>query len=194
MSMKAEKVLKPRSVLPGSTLAVVSPASYPQPERVERAIAALEKQGYSVKRGEHLVSRTSPYFAGSSAERLADLHAAFADPEVDGIICSRGGYGANYLLEGLDLELVRANPKPLLGYSDLTALQTWMLDQVGLVSFQGPMLSADFAREDGVDLPSFSKVLAGECVAYGPPEGLRTLRSGKTSGVLYGGCLSILVA
>ena len=194
MAMNAVPLLKPRAVLPGSTLAVISPASYPQLEKVERAIAVLEECGYRVKRGEHLLSRMAPYFAGSAEERLADLHAAFADPEVDGIVCSRGGYGSNYLLDGLDLDLVRANPKPLLGYSDLTTLQTWMLDQAGLVGFQGPMLSGDFARENGVDRSILNKVLAGECVAYGAPEGLRTLRPGKASGVLYGGCLSILAA
>ena len=194
MSMNAVPLLKPRAVLPRSTLAVISPASYPQLEKVERAIAVLEEQGYRVKRGEHLLSRMEPYFAGSSAERLADLHSAFADPEVAGIVCSRGGYGSNYLLEGLDLELVRANPKPLLGYSDLSTLQTWLLDRVGLVGFQGPMLSGDFARENGVDLSILSKVLSGDRVTYGASEGLRTLRPGKASGVLYGGCLSILVA
>src|SRR5664279_1842479 len=116
MSMKSVPILKPRAVLPGATLAVISPASYPQVEKVERAIAVLEEQGYRVRRGQHLLSRMAPYFAGRSDERLADLHAAFADPEVAAIVCSRGGYGSNYLLEGLDLDLVRANPKPLLGY------------------------------------------------------------------------------
>jgi muramoyltetrapeptide carboxypeptidase len=194
MLTKSVPLLKPRAVPPGSTLAVVSPASYPQVEKVERAIAVLEEQGYRVKRGRHLLSRLAPYFAGSAEDRLADLHWAFADPEVAGIICSRGGYGSNYLLEGLDLELVRANPKPLLGYSDLTTVQTWLLDQVGLVSFQGPMLSGDFAREEGVDHVILNKVLSGEGVSYGASEGLRTLRPGTASGVLYGGCLSILVA
>ena len=131
MSMKSLPLLKPRAVTPGATLAVISPASYSQVEKVERAIAVLEGQGYRVKRGEHLLSRMAPYFAGSAEQRLADLHSAFADPQVAGIVCSRGGYGSNYLLEGLDLDLVRANPKPLLGYSDLTTLQTWLLDQVG---------------------------------------------------------------
>jgi len=194
MSMKSVPLLKPRAVTPGATLAVVSPASYPQEGKVERAIAVLEGQGYRVKRGKHLMSKMMPYFAGSTEERLADLHSAFADPEVAGIVCSRGGYGSNYLLEGLDLDLVRANPKPLLGYSDLTTLQTWLLDQVGLAGFQGPMLSGDFARENGVDLAILNKVLSGERVSYGTSEGLRTLRPGKASGVLYGGCLSILVA
>src|SRR4051812_17258355 len=98
MAIRGVPLLKPRAVLPGATLAAISPASFPQLEKVERAIAVLEEFGYQVKRGEHLLSRAAPYFAGSAEERLADLHAAFADPEVDGIVCSRGGYGSNYLL------------------------------------------------------------------------------------------------
>ncbi len=186
--------VKPPAVLEGSTIAVVSPASHPQPERIERAIATLEALGYKVKRGEHLMSKRKPYFAGSVAERLADLHAAFADEEVAAIICSRGGYGSNYLLSGLDLEVVRRNPKPFFGYSDLSALQSVFLDRAGLVAFHGPMLSADFAEANGFDLPSFQEVLTGASVSYGATEGLRTLRTGCASGVLAGGCLSIVTA
>lgn len=186
--------VKPPAVLDGSTIAVISPASHPQPERIERAIATLEALGYKVKRGDHFLSKHKPYFAGSVAERLADLHAAFADEEVAGIICSRGGYGSNYLLSGLDLDIVRSNPKPFFGYSDLSALQSVFLDRAGLVAFHGPMLSADFAESNGFDLPSFQGVLTGASVSYGAAEGLRVLRAGRASGVLAGGCLSILTA
>jgi muramoyltetrapeptide carboxypeptidase len=187
-------ILKPPAVALGSMIAVVSPASHPQPERIERAIAALEAHGFRIWRGEHLLAKCKPYFAGTTAERLADLHAAFADDEVAAILCSRGGYGSNYLLSGLDLELVGRNPKPFFGYSDLSALQTRLLDQIGLVAFHGPMLSADFAKVNGVDLVSFLTVLAGECASYGSAEGLRVLRPGTAKGILYGGCLSILTA
>ncbi len=194
MASNPASILKPPTVNPGCTIAVVSPASHPQPERIERAIAMLEGLGYRVKRGLHLLSKAKPYFAGTAEERLEDLHAAFEDVEVAAIICSRGGYGSNYLLRGLDLELIRRNPKPLFGYSDLTALQTWLLDEVGLTGFYGPMLSGDFAAEDGVDLMSFRAVLAGDRVKYGSAQGLRTLRPGTATGILYGGCLSILTA
>ena len=194
MGAYAGSSVKPAAVLEGSTIAVISPASHPQPERIERAIGTLEALGYKVKRGEHLLSKRKPYFAGSVAERLADLHAAFADEEVAAIICSRGGYGSNYLLSGLDLEVVRRNPKPFFGYSDVSALQSVFLDRAGLVTFHGPMLSADFAEVNGFDLPSFQGVLTGATVSYGAAEGLRVLRTGRASGVLAGGCLSILTA
>ena len=127
-------------------------------------------------------------------ERLLDLHAAFADPNIRAIICSRGGYGSNYLLERLDLDLIRANPKPLLGYSDMTCIQTWLLDQVGLPAFHAPMAAADFSLKDGVDQASLLAALSGEQWSVGKTAGLRILRPGKATGVLYGGCLTLLAA
>jgi muramoyltetrapeptide carboxypeptidase len=126
--------------------------------------------------------------------RLDDLHHAFADDETRAIFCSRGGYGANYLLDELDLDLIAESEKPLIGYSDLTALQMWLLDQIQLPAFYGPMLSADFAREDGVHLPSLQAALAGRPYTVGAAEGLRAMQPGRAKGTLYGGCLSILVA
>jgi muramoyltetrapeptide carboxypeptidase len=150
--------------------------------------------GYDAVAAEHAYGKHPPYFAGTVAERLADLHRAFADPAVAAIICARGGYGSNYLLEGLDLDLIRAHPRPLFAYSDHTAVQTWLLDQTGLVAFYGPMAAADFAAENGVHLESFNQAISGCLVRAGAAEGMRVLRPGRARGVLYGGCLSILTA
>ena len=125
---------------------------------------------------------------------MLDLHAAFLDPEVRAILCARGGYGSNYLLERLDLDIIRANPKPLLGYSDITCLQSWLLDQLGLPVFHAPMVSADFALRGGVDRGSLLAALGGELWALGKRDGMRVLRPGKASGVLYGGCLTLMAA
>jgi muramoyltetrapeptide carboxypeptidase len=81
-----------------------------------------------------------------------------------------------------------------LGYSDITSLQTWLLDEIGLPSFHGPMISADFASPDGVHLPSFQAALSGQPYTVGAAEGLRILRPGKAEGTLYGGCLTLLAA
>jgi muramoyltetrapeptide carboxypeptidase len=126
--------------------------------------------------------------------RLSDLHQAFADDEIRAIFATRGGYGSNFLLEGLDLDLIAEGAKPFFGYSDLTALQLWLLDQIQLPAFHGPMLSADFAREDGVHLASLQAALSGQPYSVGAAEGLRPLKPGSVRGTLYGGCLSILVA
>ena len=185
-------MLKPAAVSPGARVAVVAPASNAKPERIELGLAALRKRGFDAVAGAHALGKEPPFFSGTVAERLDDLHQAFADPAVRAIICTRGGYGSNYLLEDLDLDLVRANPKPFFGYSDLTTVQTWLLDQLGLVGFHGPMVAADFYREGGVHEPSFEAALSGGIVAVGAEKGLRILKPGRAQGVVYGGCLSIL--
>lgn len=187
-------VLKPAPIAQGARIAVIAPASSAKLERVDRGIAALRARGFDVVEGPHLRGRSPQYFAGTVEERLADLHWAFSDQEVGAIICSRGGYGSNYLLESLDLELIQSNPKPFLAYSDMTVLQTWILDRTGLVSFHGPMAAADFYREDGVHEESLEAALSGNTFEVGPDEGLRMLKPGVAEGQLYGGCLSMLVS
>lgn len=181
---------------PGARLAVVSLASSANPERVHLGVEALQRLGYAPQIFPTALGRSAPYFSGTPAERLADLHRAFADPTIDAILCTRGGYGSNYLLEGLDLELIRSHTKPFLAYSDYTAIQTWMLDQTGVPVFHGPMVAADFATafaaDSGVDLPSFQAALSSQAYVLGPAAGLRPLRSGTARGILYGGCLSLL--
>ena len=178
----------------GSRVAVISPASYPQPDRLAKGVEALGHLGFLPSVGRQALSKADHYFAGSAQARLEDLHAAFLDPAVGAIFCSRGGYGSNYLLGGLDLGLVREHPKPFIAHSDMTCIQTWLLDQIGLVSFHGPMVAGDFAAPDGVDEPSLQAALGGERFFLGEPSGLRTLIPGKATGVLYGGCLTLLAA
>jgi len=187
-------LLKPRAVPGDAVVAVVSPASTPQVDRVERGLAALRALGYQPQGSEHLLARGPLYFAGTREMRLSDLHHAFADDEVRAIFATRGGYGSNYLLEELDLDLIAEGPKTFFGFSDLTAPQLWLLDQIQLPAFHGPMLSADFAREDGVHLASLEAALTGKPYTVAAAEGLRTLHPGRARGTLYGGCLSILVA
>ena len=187
-------LLKPLALPEHPIVAIVAPASSAQQTRIDAGAATLAARGWQLRFGQHAQGRSAPYFSAPPAERLADLHAAFADPKVDAILCTRGGYGSNYLLAGLDLDLVRANPKPLLGYSDMTAIQTWLLDQTGLISFHAPLLAGDFYLPDGVDEPSLRAVLQGETHRYGAHEGLRVLRAATAQGTLYGGCLSLLTA
>jgi muramoyltetrapeptide carboxypeptidase len=142
----------------------------------------------------HVLTQVWPYFAATAEQRLEDLHAAFMDPEIDAVICIRGGYGSNYLLEGLDLDLLRRHRKPFIGYSDHTAIETWMMDQADVPVLHGPMVAADFSRGDGVDLLSFAAALGGEAYRLGGESGLRMLKAGTARGVLYGGCLSLLTA
>jgi muramoyltetrapeptide carboxypeptidase len=191
-------LMKPPPVAPDSRISIVAPASSAQPERVDRGLAALRDLGFAPRLGPNARQNEPLYFAGTPDQRLADLHAAFADPDTSAVMCLRGGYGSNYLLEDLDLEIIAAHPKPFFAYSDLTGIQLRLLDELGLPAFHGPMLAADFYLRNGVHLKSFLAALAGEPYGVGSQEGLRALKPGKTQsavrGTLYGGCLSILVS
>lgn len=191
--MSAFDLKRPRALRAGAKLAVLSPASAAKRDLVEKGVARLEDLGYRVTAGAHAFDSGPLYYAGSARDRAEDLHAAFANPTVDGILCTRGGWGSAELLPMLDVELIRSCPKIFVGYSDITSLQTWLMERAGLVSFYGPMVAADFAREDGVDLDRWRQNLH-ECSArsMGAEDGLRTLRAGVAEGPLQGGCLSIL--
>ncbi len=138
----------------------------------------------------------SQYFAGSAERRVAELHEMFGRPEVRAIVCARGGYGCNYLLPHLDLALIRANPKIFVGCSDVTTLLTYLSDAAGLVTFHGPMVAGDLARQDGLDEQSWLAAVSSASSyrrQFAPAE-VRALREGRAEGLLYGGCLSLLVA
>ncbi|MHB1022819.1 MAG: S66 peptidase family protein [Acidobacteriaceae bacterium] len=187
--------LLPPALKPGARIAVVSPASTPKPELVEQGMKALRAMGYEPVLFSHALDRGPLYFAGTAEERAADLHRAFADESIDGIICTRGGYGSTYLLPLLDAELIRKHPKPFIGYSDLTSVHSWMWNETGLITFHGPMVAADFARTNGVDDASWLHALTGSSKwSLGSSDGLRVLRAGKASGPLLGGCTCLIMA
>ncbi len=137
------------------------------------------------------------YFAGSIERRSRELEEMFLREEVRAIICARGGYGANYLLEAVDFEKIKSHPKIFVGYSDITTLLTRLYDLNKLVVFHGPMLTKDFTRDDGLDLTSWEAALTGaseRTFEIGPESGAIALIEGAAEGILYGGCLSMLVA
>jgi muramoyltetrapeptide carboxypeptidase len=184
--------MKPAALKPGSMLAVVSPASAAKVELVQAGVERLQGLGYRTKVMPHAVSRGPLYYAGTAKERAGDLMAAFADPEVDGIVCVRGGWGSAELLPLLDAGVIRANPKAFVGYSDHTSFHVWLAQECGLVSFYGPMVASDFARTDGVDAASWSHALGGDAEwSLSAGDGLRVLRPGVAEGTIAGGCISI---
>lgn len=179
----------------GSRIAVVSPASAAKAERVERGCERLRAFGYEPVVMPHAMSSGPLYYAGSAAERAADLQAAFADKSLDGILCTRGGWGSAELLPLLDATAIRRNPKLFVGYSDHTSLQTWFWNECRLPTVYGPMVAADWSRDDGVDEPSWRAMVEGEgSHGFGKDDGLRMLREGHAEGRLLGGCLALLEA
>lgn len=186
-------LVKPQALRPGATLAVLTPASAAKRDLVLRGINELQALGYRTVLGTHAFDSGPLYYGGTRDERLEDFHAAFADPSIDAVICTRGGWGSAELLPYLDAELIRANPKAFIGYSDHTSLHCWLQREAGLVTYYAPMVAADFAREGGVDLASWRNCFEGAgSWTLGAAEGLRVLRSGSAEGLLAGGCISII--
>ena len=186
--------LKPAALQPGDTIGVVAPASPFNRETFDHSCENLRRQGYKVLVPQSVFAREAPYFAGSAGQRAGDIQQMFENPEVRAIICARGGYGSNYLLGHIDLKVVRKHPKIFMGYSDATCLLTWFLDAAGLVTFHGPMMNKDFADEDGVHALSLIAALTGASQwNLGSKAGLEAVVAGRGEGMLYGGCLSILV-
>ena len=178
----------------GSRVAVVSPASAARAELVEAGCERLRGFGYEPVVMPHALDRGPLYYAGTAEDRVADLHAAFVDESIDGVICTRGGWGSAELLPLLDRELVRANPKVFVGYSDHTSLQAWFWTECGMPTFYAPMVAADWSKSDGVDERTWRAAVEGDGVwSVSAEDGLKVLREGNAEGRLLGGCLSIVV-
>src|SRR5690348_2989013 len=179
--------IKPPSLRSGDTVAIVAPASNLKPEMLQAGCDALRGMGYRPVYLESILERDL-YFAGSVERRARELEEMFTRDDVRAIVCARGGYGANYLLNELDLKKIAAHPKVFVGYSDITALLTHFADAGNFVTFHGPMAAKDWAHAGGVDLPSWLSALSGSGawgVALG--SGVSALTEGEAEGVLYGG-------
>lgn len=137
MPLTSEPFITPAPLAPGSLIAIASPASIVDPAYVAGAAEALESAGFRVRIMPHALDRRGT-FAGSAADRLADLSEAFTDPEVRAILCSRGGYGCMQLIGELDRLPLRDDPKWLIGFSDVTALHALMFRH-GIASIHGSM-------------------------------------------------------
>ena len=186
--------IKPPALRSGDVVGIVAPASNIHRDSLEAGCEALTALGYKPFYLDSILEKDI-YFAGSLERRTRELEEMFVRDEVRAIVCARGGYGSNYLLQTLDLEKIKAHPKIFVGYSDHTSLLTYLADAAGITTFHGPMVTKDFAREDGIDLDSWHDALGGtsQWTLKMNPE-VKSLAEGTTEGSLYGGCLSILVA
>lgn len=196
-------ISKPSRLREGATIALIAPASPASEEKISKALANLHTLGYRVLEGAALRARHG-YLAGSDTARLADLHWAFSNPEVDAVWCVRGGYGCTRLLPSIDYDLIRKHPKPFIGYSDVTALHIAIGQKTGLVTFHGPVAAADFPENT---LRHFRAVLTSPQPDYLlqspdpadtalPDESYLpfTIAGGKARGQLTGGNISVLTA
>ena len=197
-----KKLIKPKRLSKGETVAVITPSSGVEAEGFSKALQNMADLGFKTKVGKS-ARNIKGFLAGTDKERLDDLHQAFADKEVNAIWCVRGGYGAMRFLPDLDFNLIKKNPKILIGYSDITALHLAIHQNTGLVTFHGPVAAStysDYAKKHVVN------VLMNPSAPYKielSPDNIakesnlfktETITKGKARGKLIGGNLSLLTA
>src|SRR5687768_8328678 len=175
----------------GARVALVAPSGILRdPAHVALAQANVRSLGWQPVLG-HNVTAAHAYFAGTDEQRIADLNAAFRDDTVDAIWCVRGGYGAMRLLDVVDFGPLRANPRPVIGFSDITALHAAIFKECGIISFHGPTARgalSDFSRTN------LERAVAGHADSCGIAARGRVLRPGRASGRLAGGNLALVAA
>ena len=193
------KPIKPAKLNRGDLIGLIAPASAPTSEdKIVRGGEYLERLGYRVKLGKN-IRAVRGYLAGSDAQRASDINAMFADKQVKAIIAVRGGYGTPRLLPLIDYSLVKRNPKILVGYSDLTALQLALYKKTGLVSFSGPMAGVEMFKEiDPFTEEHFWQIItsakATGTVRNPDSRPMKVIGKGTARGILLGGNLSLMAS
>jgi len=190
------KILIPKALRKGDVIGLISPSSTcAEPEKIEQAVAYLERNGYRVKpsrylnQAEHDPSHTDRY-------KLHDIHQMFGDADVKAVFCLRGGAGATRLLDSIDYGLIASNPKILVGYSDITALSLSVFAKAGLVNFSGPMIATELFAPSSYTEGHFWGMLTdpgyGRSLENFVQHPVRCLKPGSAEGRLIGGNLSVL--
>jgi len=188
----ADQVIKPPALKKGDKIGLIAPASSFSREGFAAGCDRLRQMGYFPVFSNGIFDRDI-YFAGTAERRLRELEEMLGRDDIAALICVRGGYGSNYLLEYLDFERFIQHPKILLGCSDITSLLTAITDRTGLVTFHGPMVAKDLALGT-FDSSSWNSALQGATDWNVSTDGVEVLKPGRARGRLYGGCLSMLVA
>ncbi len=148
-------IIKPKKLKKGDTIGLVAPGYAIKPEILQKALDTLEEMGFKTFHTSRILGNYG-YFSNTDEERVMDVNQMFANPEVDGILCARGGYGCTRILDRLDYNIIRNNPKVLIGFSDITALIQAIYKQTGLVCFHGPVGST---LDDSYSQKYFKKIL-----------------------------------
>jgi muramoyltetrapeptide carboxypeptidase len=185
----------------GDTVGLIAPASPIKDEKLPIALANMEKLGLKVKYTKNIFNK-SGYLAGDDKSRLDEIHAMFSDKEVKAIWCLRGGYGCTRLLPQLDYDLIKKNPKLLIGYSDVTALLLAIYKETGLIGIHGVVAISDYFSK--YTFEHTKAMLFGEKDSYHFETVVQenekykqepyTIKSGKASGTIVAGNLSLLTA
>ncbi|MGM0410337.1 MAG: S66 peptidase family protein [Bacillota bacterium] len=182
----------------GAKIGIVAPASPPNIKKLEKGIKFLKDWGLKVQEAPHL-REVRGYLAGEDKERAADLHEFFSNNNIDAIWCAGGGYGTPRLLQILDYDLIKKNPKPFIGYSDITALHLAFNKFANLITFHGPMIATELGdNPDEITIESIKKILFNDYTIDFLKEfkldELEIINSGIAEGEITGGNLALLAA
>ena len=191
----------PKRLKPGATVGVIAPASVTYERlQLQLAVETIEAMGLRAKIGSHVMDRFG-YLAGKDQDRADDLNEAFADPDIDAVFALRGGWGASRILPMLDYDMISKNPKILLGYSDVTSLLNAIFAKSGLVTFHGPNVMSEWNEFTYSEMRRL--LFDAEPQQYQNPVIIeddlvartyrtQTITSGKASGLLIGGNLTLI--
>lgn len=198
---QVKSLLKAKTLKEGDTIGIITPAgALAEEQTITMTKEVLAYLGFKIKEGNNIRARYGN-LAGTDQERLADLHMMFADQTVNGILCIRGGNGASRLLPYIDYNLIRNNPKVLLGYSDITALILAFYAKTGLVSFHGVVGSSTWSnyvvqlfKNQFVDnkLAVFTNPVKGENQIIQYKDRIQTINPGIVEGTILGGNMTLL--
>lgn len=191
---KIEKI-KPQLLKKGDMIGLIAPGSYITQKQLDESIENFENLGYKVKYSKNILNKLG-YLAGNDTDRVDDIHSMFLDKDVKAIAAVRGGYGCARLLPMLDYDLIKANPKILIGYSDITSLIYGIYAKTGLVCFHGPVGTSTF---NDYSVTHFENILGSSQQNYmmknlpEDNEQVKIISQGVAKGELVGGNLSIVV-
>lgn len=183
----------------GDTIGIIALSGDCDKEKVEQSKAYFESYGFNVKLSKNIFDQLR-YLAGSDEDKVSELHRFFEDDEIKLIMCARGGYGAIRLINKIDYDLIKANPKPFCGFSDVTALLLMIYKKTGIVTYHSPMACTDFLLGAtkpetllgvGYTQRNFFKAIKGKNLQY---KGKKLYKSGYTQAILWGGNLSTVVS
>jgi muramoyltetrapeptide carboxypeptidase len=187
--------LRPQALQPEDTIRIISVSSPVERDRVEKGSAELARLGYKTRMDDASAFARDGFFSGTAADRVGGLKEALGESDTRAVFCTRGGYGSNYLLDGLSVAL--STPKILLGYSDVTSLQIFLWQKFRWITFYGPMVASGFDKGEGLaegyDRQSFSRAMAetrhGWTIGL---NGAEPVAPGRADGTLLGGCLTLV--
>src|SRR5438132_6722675 len=186
---------KPRALATNAHIAVLAISSPSTAERIDVAKQHLESRGMRVTTAENIAYQHRGYLAATDDERAQELNRYLNSSELDAFFFTRGGYGAMRILDRIDYDAVRRNPRPVVGFSDLTALHQALAIHANVASFHGPMLNLDFFEGLSPEIEQwFWSMLGGAAPMTYRFAHDQVIVEGDASGILFGGCLSLTVA